>query len=129
MNIWSKKSSKHVASLLAMLIALVSFSSSASIIMPAPGDVAIHSLHQQDDQSDHHEASSSAHENGGQAHNHGGDDGMSSCQLLCAISCSPAIVSQVSIESVCETTAGDIGRLTQVLATRPGPPPFKPPRL
>jgi len=136
------KRSKEIASLMAMLFTLVSFTSTASMTMlGGGGDSGYgHTLHQHHENSaqlhsseksasKHCKMSSNAHkmcEN--MSHQSKGHD-PAGCQLLCAISSTPSILSLSSPVTPFRSLIGTVRTLLpQDLPSTPASPPFKPPR-
>jgi len=136
--------SKQIASLMAVLFTLVSFTSTASMTMLGGGDESGygHTLHQHHENSaqphsseksspKHCKMSSSAHKMSceNMSHQSNGHD-PAGCQLLCAISSTPSILSLSSPVTPCRSLIGTVRTLLpQDLPSTLVPPPFKPPRL
>jgi len=144
MGNWTFKRSKQIASLMAILFTLVSFTSTASMTMLGEGDEAGygHTLHQHHGKSaqphahssakssSHCKMSSGAHEMPCEDKSHQSKShGPAGCQLLCAISCTPSILSPDSPVAPCRSLVGTLSSLLpQDLPSTLVPPPFKPPR-
>ena len=146
---FNRKLTRRTASLMAILFTLVSLTSSAGMAMPAGGDMVGHMLHghmlheNSAQLPAHAPAKSSAHckmasgayemscatgshQNG--SHQSSGH-GSTGCQLLCAISCTPSILSPATLVIPCRSLAGTLHTLLpKHLPSTLISPPFKPPR-
>lgn len=137
MNRLTSNHSKQIASLMAILFALVSFTSTAGMISMGGVDGASsvhdgHRVHQLDDEATNHcemgELTASSHVKMCEKSSHH-DHEPTSCQLLCAIACTPSLPSLSSIATNGRPFVGTVHNLmTQALLSTLIRPPFKPPR-